>query len=42
VSVAVFKDGADHYLECNLSVLGDPRGLDKAIVTACKSARFPG
>lgn len=41
VSVAVFRDGADHYLECNLSVQGDPAGLDQAIVSACKSARFP-
>jgi len=42
VSVAVFRDGADHYLECNLSVLGDPGGLDDSIVKACKSAKFPG
>ena len=41
VSVAVFNDGADHYLECNLAVLGDPAGLDDAIVKACKSAKFP-
>jgi len=42
VSVAVFRDGADHYLECNLSVLGDPGGLDDSIVKACRSAKFPG
>jgi len=41
VSVAVFHDGADHYLECNLAVLGDPAGLDDAIVKACESAKFP-
>ncbi len=41
VSVAVFQDGADHYLECNLSVLGDPAGLDDAIVKACRSAKLP-
>ncbi len=41
VSVAAFHDGADHYIECNLSVLGDPHGLDDAIVRACRSAKVP-
>ncbi len=41
VNVAVFHDGADHYLACNLSVLGDPGGLDDAIIEACRSAEVP-
>jgi len=41
VAVAVFRDGADRYLECDLSILGDPAGLDDAIVRACRSAVVP-
>jgi len=41
VSVSVFFDGADHYLECNFAMLGNPGGLDDAIVRACKSATVP-
>lgn len=41
VAVAVFNDGADRYLECDLSILGDPGGLDDAIVKACRSAAVP-
>ncbi len=42
VAVAVFADGADHYLECDLSIHGDPRGLDGEIIRACRSAVIPG
>ncbi len=41
VSVAMFHDGADHYLECNLAFAGNPGGLEDAIVRACRSAVPP-
>ena len=41
VNVAVFHDGAERYLACNLVVQGDPRGLDDAIVDACRDAEVP-
>ncbi len=41
VAVAMFYDGADHYLECNLALAGDPGGLEEAIVKACRSAVPP-
>ena len=41
VHVAVFHDGEDRYLACNLVVQGDPGGLDDAIVDACRTAEVP-
>ncbi len=41
VFVAVFHDGADHYVECGLSVFDDVDGLVDAIVDACKAAEPP-
>lgn len=38
VAVAVFVDGAERYLECDLFTAGDPAGLDEAIVDACRAA----
>ncbi len=42
VAVAVFTDGAERYVECDLFVTGDPGGLDDAIVEACLDADLPG
>ena len=42
VNVAVFVEGADRYLACNLAVLGDAGDLDEAIVDACRAAEPPG
>ena len=41
VNVAVFHDGADRYLACNLVVQDEPGGLDDAIVDACRNAEVP-
>jgi hypothetical protein len=41
VNVAVFHDGAERYVACNLVVLGDPDGLEGAIIDACRAADPP-
>lgn len=41
VNVAVFHEGAERYVACNLVVLGDPDGLEDAIVDSCRAAEPP-
>jgi hypothetical protein len=41
VNVAVFADGAERYVACNLVVSGDPDGLDNALIDACRAAERP-
>ena len=41
VNVAVFHEGAERYVACNLVVLGEAAGLEAAIVDACRAAEPP-
>ncbi len=41
VNVAVFHEGAERYVACNLVVLGDSDGLEGAIIDACRTAEPP-